>query len=122
MDERRVGWAEARWLECAGGGGRGRCGAAGDRAARERLLAHHELRLRGDSGHALLTDFPAGTSVQVGFVAAFEELYDQAGLPARADERTWGCHLPVYTRSGGIGVIVRVSYRAVGPLRVTMLI
>ncbi len=42
-----------------------------------------------DSGHALLTDFPAGTSVQVGFVAAFEELYDQAGLLVRVDERTW---------------------------------
>jgi hypothetical protein len=42
-----------------------------------------------DSGHALLTDFPTGTSVEVGFVAAFEELYDQAGLLVRVDERNW---------------------------------
>ena len=42
-----------------------------------------------DDGHALLTDFPAGSSVEVRFTPAFETLYDQAGLFVRGDERTW---------------------------------
>lgn len=42
-----------------------------------------------DSGHALLTPFPAGTAVEVGFVPAFDELYDQAGVMVRVDPRTW---------------------------------
>lgn len=42
-----------------------------------------------DTGHALLTPFPGGTAVEVGFVAAFGELYDQAGVMVRVDPRTW---------------------------------
>ncbi|ADB34209.1 protein of unknown function DUF1349 [Kribbella flavida DSM 17836] len=42
-----------------------------------------------DDGHALLTDFPTEAAIEVGFVAAFEQLYDQAGLLIRVDEQTW---------------------------------
>ena len=42
-----------------------------------------------DGGHALLTAFPAGTSVEVTFTPAFETLYDQAGLFVRGDAETW---------------------------------
>ncbi len=42
-----------------------------------------------DSGHALLRGFRPGTAIQVGFVADFDHLYDQAGLFVRVDERTW---------------------------------
>ncbi|WP_069173877.1 DUF1349 domain-containing protein [Streptomyces griseus] len=42
-----------------------------------------------DDGHALLTGFPSGTAVEVTFLARFEELYDQAGVMVRVDERTW---------------------------------
>ena len=42
-----------------------------------------------DDGHALLTDFPAGTAVEVAFVADLSEQFDQAGLLIRVDERTW---------------------------------
>lgn len=42
-----------------------------------------------DSGHALLIDFPSGSSAEVTFTPEFESLYDQAGLFVRADERTW---------------------------------
>lgn len=42
-----------------------------------------------DSGHALLTPLPGDTAVEVGFVADFDELYDQAGALVRVDPRTW---------------------------------
>jgi regulation of enolase protein 1 (concanavalin A-like superfamily) len=42
-----------------------------------------------DDGHALLTDFPAGTAVEVTFLADLTEQFDQAGLMVRADERNW---------------------------------
>lgn len=42
-----------------------------------------------DTGHALLTPFPQGTAVEVGFDADFPHLYDQAGVLVRADEDTW---------------------------------
>jgi regulation of enolase protein 1 (concanavalin A-like superfamily) len=42
-----------------------------------------------DDGHALLTDFPPETAIEVGFVAAFDELYDQAGVLVRVDAGNW---------------------------------
>lgn len=42
-----------------------------------------------DTGHALLAPFPGDTAVEVAFVAAFEEMYDQAGVMVRVDPRTW---------------------------------
>jgi uncharacterized protein len=42
-----------------------------------------------DDGHALLTGFPAGSAIEVSFVADFTELYDQAGLMIRVDAENW---------------------------------
>lgn len=42
-----------------------------------------------DTGHALLTPFYGGTAVEVGFVADFDTVYDQAGVMIRIDPRTW---------------------------------
>lgn len=42
-----------------------------------------------DDGHALLTGFPPGTAVEVGFRADFTELFDQAGALVRVDASTW---------------------------------
>jgi uncharacterized protein len=42
-----------------------------------------------DDGHALLTDFPNESAVEVTFIAGFDELYDQAGVMVRVDERNW---------------------------------
>ncbi|MGI5163808.1 DUF1349 domain-containing protein [Spirillospora sp. CA-253888] len=42
-----------------------------------------------DSGHALLAGLAAEAAVEVSFVAAFTEQFDQAGLLLRIDDRTW---------------------------------
>lgn len=42
-----------------------------------------------DEGHALLAPFPAGSAVEVTFVADLPELYDQAGALVRVDTETW---------------------------------
>ncbi|MFH8406247.1 DUF1349 domain-containing protein [Streptomyces sp. NPDC018019] len=42
-----------------------------------------------DTGHALLRPFPVDSAVEVSFIAAFDELYDQAGAMVRVDARTW---------------------------------
>jgi hypothetical protein len=44
---------------------------------------------RRDSGHALLAPFQQGQAIEVSFLLDYEQLYDQAGLLVRADERTW---------------------------------
>lgn len=42
-----------------------------------------------DDGHALLTDLPQGTAVEVTFAVALTEQFDQAGLLVRVDAETW---------------------------------
>lgn len=42
-----------------------------------------------DNGHALLTDLPVGSAVEVTYVAELTELYDQAGVMVRVDADTW---------------------------------
>jgi regulation of enolase protein 1 (concanavalin A-like superfamily) len=42
-----------------------------------------------DDGHALLVPFPAGSALEVAFVADFTGLYDQAGALVRVDAETW---------------------------------
>ena len=42
-----------------------------------------------ENGHALLTDFPVGSAVEVSFVCVLSEQFDQAGLMVWVDERTW---------------------------------
>jgi uncharacterized protein len=44
---------------------------------------------RRDSGHALLAPFQQGQAIEVSFLLDYDQLYDQAGLLVRADERTW---------------------------------
>src|SRR5882757_6620837 len=42
-----------------------------------------------DTGHALLTEFPVDSAVEISYVAQFDELYDQAGLLVRVDPTVW---------------------------------
>jgi len=42
-----------------------------------------------DSAHALLTDLPDGSAMQVSFLADFGEQFDQAGIFVRTDETRW---------------------------------
>ena len=42
-----------------------------------------------DSAHALLSDLPDGWAVQVGFLADFDQQFDQAGILVRIDETRW---------------------------------
>ncbi len=42
-----------------------------------------------DSGHALLTAYDEGRSLEVTFVADLDHQYDQAGLMVRADDHHW---------------------------------
>jgi len=41
------------------------------------------------SGHALLTDFPANSAMEVEFAAAWTHEFDQAGLLLHADDAHW---------------------------------
>jgi uncharacterized protein len=42
-----------------------------------------------DDGHGLLAPFPDGSAVEVSFVAALSEQFDQAGILVRADAEHW---------------------------------
>jgi regulation of enolase protein 1 (concanavalin A-like superfamily) len=42
-----------------------------------------------DSGHALLTDFPAGTSMEVTFILDYSGQFDQAGIIVHSDSQHW---------------------------------
>lgn len=42
-----------------------------------------------DDGHALLTELPQGTAVEVTFRVDLAEQFDQAGLLVRVDEENW---------------------------------
>jgi regulation of enolase protein 1 (concanavalin A-like superfamily) len=42
-----------------------------------------------DSGHALLTDFPAGTSMEVSFILDYSGQFDQAGIIVHSDSQHW---------------------------------
>jgi regulation of enolase protein 1 (concanavalin A-like superfamily) len=42
-----------------------------------------------DSGHALLTDFPAGTSMEVSFILDYSGQFDQAGIIVYSDSQHW---------------------------------
>jgi regulation of enolase protein 1 (concanavalin A-like superfamily) len=88
-DRRTVAWAEAEWLnppEAVAEDGADLLVTARSGSDFWRVTSYGFVR---DSGHALLTPFPAGSSVEVCFVPEFVELYDQAGLLVRVDERNW---------------------------------
>jgi len=42
-----------------------------------------------DSGHALLSDFPANTSMEVTFVLDYSGQFDQAGIIVHSDSQHW---------------------------------
>ena len=42
-----------------------------------------------DSGHALLTDFPANSSMEVTFVLDYSGQFDQAGIIVHSDSQHW---------------------------------
>jgi regulation of enolase protein 1 (concanavalin A-like superfamily) len=42
-----------------------------------------------DSGHALLTDFPAHSSMEVTFILDYSGLFDQAGIIVHSDSQHW---------------------------------
>lgn len=90
MEERRaVEWEQASWLNppsAALTDGRDLVVVTRDRSDFWRTTSYGFVH---DDGHALLTGFPAGTAVEVTFVADFGELYDQAGVLVRVDEENW---------------------------------
>ena len=85
----RIDWDEARWLNLPAEiapDGSDLLVTARQGSDFWRTTSYGFVR---DSGHALLTDFPSGTGVEVTFTPEFESLYDQAGLFVRLDESTW---------------------------------
>ena len=42
-----------------------------------------------DSAHALLVDFPIGSALEVSFINNFKNLYEQAGIFIRVNEKNW---------------------------------
>ena len=42
-----------------------------------------------DSGHALLTDFPQDSAIEVSWVLDYDQQFDQAGLMVWSDEKNW---------------------------------
>jgi len=42
-----------------------------------------------DSGHALLTDFPAHSSMEVTFILDYSGQFDQAGIIVHSDSHHW---------------------------------
>ncbi|MFJ6211732.1 DUF1349 domain-containing protein [Streptomyces sp. NPDC092296] len=90
MDEYHVvDWADATWLNpppAAEPDADGLLVTARGRSDFWRTTSYGFVR---DDGHALLTGLPAGSAVEVTFPAAFDSLYDQAGVMVRVDEQTW---------------------------------
>ncbi len=90
MDERRVDWSDAHWLNeppaAVVDGGGDLLVTAREGSDFWRTTSYGYVH---DDGHALLTDLAVGAAVEVGFDAGFDALYDQAGVMMRADEHTW---------------------------------
>ncbi|MDH6223889.1 MULTISPECIES: DUF1349 domain-containing protein [Streptomyces] len=90
MDHRHdIGWDEATWLNPPAATARDGADllvTARDGSDFWRTTGYGFVR---DDGHALLTGFPAGSAVEVTFLARFDALYDQAGLMIRVDESSW---------------------------------
>lgn len=86
---RTIGWSEAHWLNpplAVQPDGDDLLVTTRDRSDFWRITSYGFVR---HDGHALLTELPAGSAVEVTFLAAFDTLYDQAGLMVHVDEQTW---------------------------------
>lgn len=86
---RPVGWSTATWLNpplAAETHGAHLVVTTRDRTDFWRTTSYGFVH---DNGHALLTEFPTGSAIEVRFVATFEHRFDQAGLMVRVDAETW---------------------------------
>lgn len=90
MDERRgIAWSEAIWLNPPLRAKADEDGLVVTTRPQSDFWRTTGYGFVHDDGHALLTAFPSGTAVEVGFVARLDELYDQAGVMVRVDAETW---------------------------------
>jgi regulation of enolase protein 1 (concanavalin A-like superfamily) len=88
-EQRAVDWSRGTWLnppKSAEPDGDGFVVVAGGNTDFWRTTSYGFVN---DNGHALLTAFRPGSSVEVAFIADFREQFDQAGLMVRVDERNW---------------------------------
>jgi regulation of enolase protein 1 (concanavalin A-like superfamily) len=90
MENRRsIGWSEASWLNppaAVRSDGSDLLVTAREGSDFWRTTSYGFVH---DDGHALMTDFVPDTAIEISFIAAFAELYDQAGVLVRVDENTW---------------------------------
>lgn len=84
-----IGWDEATWLNAPVGISRDGDDLVVTAAEESDFWRHTSYGFVHDSGHALLSELAAGEAIEVGFVVSMSQLYDQAGLMVRVDERTW---------------------------------
>lgn len=89
MDERHIGWSEASWLNAPQAAEVDAEGLTVTTHGSSDFWRTTSYGFVHDDGHALLTELPGGSAVEATFLAAFEELYDQAGVMVRVDERNW---------------------------------
>ncbi|MFF4656438.1 DUF1349 domain-containing protein [Streptomyces sp. NPDC001381] len=86
---RQVAWSEGTWLNAPPA-----CHEDGQdlvvtTAGGSDFWRHTAYGFVRDDGHALLTDLPDTSAVEVTFTADFLTRYDQAGLMVRADDQLW---------------------------------
>lgn len=84
-----IGWDDATWLNppvAVGRDGDALVVTAAESSDFWRRTAYGFVH---DSGHALLSGLAVGEAVEVSFAASMSQLYDQAGLIVRVDERNW---------------------------------
>jgi hypothetical protein len=87
--EHPTGWPAANWLNPPPAAELAGAGLVVGTAANSDFWRTTSYGFVRDTGHALLTDFPTDSAVEVGFLAEFDELYDQAGAMVRVDETSW---------------------------------
>ncbi|MEU4588479.1 DUF1349 domain-containing protein [Kitasatospora aureofaciens] len=87
--QRAIDWSEAAWLNPPLGvkpDAEGLLVTTRNRSDFWRTTSYGFVR---DDGHALLTELPTGSAIEVTFAAQLDALYDQAGVMVRVDEQTW---------------------------------
>jgi len=84
-----IGWGDATWLNPPASvavDGRDLVVTASEGSDFWRHTAYGFVH---DNGHALLSEITPGEAIEVTFLASMSELYDQAGLIVRRDDRNW---------------------------------